>query len=212
MDFEDWKHAWREQPAPAARPAAAIVDEVRTAARAFSRQILWRDLREGLVAVGLSLYFGHRIATGKTPSNETGLLFLAALLPLVIPAFLVINRLRRRRATPAATDAVVTHLDHALDDLRHQAWLLRHVVWWYLLPLASSIALFEAHAFRHSSVPTVIGIVQLGIVAFATGALYVWIYRLNQRAISVHLRPRMDALEVQRQEWTATDTNPDPSA
>ncbi|WP_415909103.1 hypothetical protein [Oleiharenicola sp. Vm1] len=120
----------------------------------------------------------------------------AGLLALVPAAFLIAGRLRRLRRAPAASASLREHIADAVAALDTQIRLLRAVIWWYLTPLGLAGLLFLGSVFFRSEaiIPwpaTVVGLVGGMIVL---GVVWVWVYRLNQRAVATDLEPRRRAL------------------
>jgi hypothetical protein len=76
----------------------------------------------------------------------------------------------------------------SLEQVRHQIWLLRHVFWWYQLPLL--IPYFISILHEAVSVKSVL------IQGFVMALLNWGIYWLNQAAVRKSLEPRERELEA----------------
>ena len=218
MNFDDWKDLWQKQPQPPPPDAAAVkalLRRVRAEAHAFDRTILWRDLREVFAALLVFWLFARKaqaLAVAGTPAWNLVLAWLAAALPLGVAGFLVIDRLRTRRLRPQNTGTVLSEIDHALAELRHQHRLLMGVAWWYLLPLAISTALFMVHPVVKAGPARPAGLVLIVFTAVLLAAINYPLWRLNRRVAAKSLAPRIEQLEHERRDFASTETYPSKSA
>lgn len=206
MNFDAWQQLWQEQAPPTPADAATVkatIRRVRTDARAFDRAILWRDLREIIAALVVSVVFAGMTqarALEGPPAWSLALAWLGAALPLGVAGFLLIDRLRARKFRPRSTGTVLSEIDHALAELRHQHWLLMHVTWWYLLPLAASGALSMMPSLALAGTPEV----RLTLAAFTAALLAAVnypIWWLNRRVATRYLAPRIEQLERERRSF-----------
>lgn len=203
MSFNDWQESWQKQPVaaePGAATMVATIERVRAGARSFDRTILWRDLREGVAAIGVAGVFGL-VACAKTIEGARAWdAWLAAALPLGVAGFLFADRWRAQRRRPKGAASVLSEIDHALAELRHQHWLLKNVLWWYLLPLAASGALITGQAVVMASPsPGVRAALAAVVLAIISGVSYP-LWRLNRRLATNELAPRIAQLERERRE------------
>jgi hypothetical protein len=193
MTLPEAEFLWRGQPAPPSIDAAALAERIRREARVFDRRILWRDLTE--IAASL-LVAGVFAASGLRSGAPLAWPIATGLFALVPAAFLIAGRLRRLRRAPAASASLREHIADALAALDTQIRLLRAVIWWYLAPLGVAGLLFLGSVFFQSEaiVPwpaTVVGLLG-GITVLSV--VWIWVYRLNQRAVTSDLEPRRRAL------------------
>lgn len=210
MNFDTWQTLWQKQSLPPsttdAAAQAATLRRVRAGARAFDRTILWRDLREGLVALALGLWLAWDARSRLLAGAPSWNLWFAAVMPLGVAAFIFLDRFQTRRLRPAGAGALLTELDHALAELRHQHDLLRDVIRWYLLPLAATMALVMLPPLmRLTGEPelrVLIGLLGIGLV----GALCYPIWWINHRVAIRELAPRIAALERDRSLFAAPET------
>jgi hypothetical protein len=188
--------AWQSQPLPARLTidTELLLTEVRRNQRYFTNAIFWRDVRE--VAIAL-LMVPVIIAMGiKLPLPWTWYLLLPGV--LWIAGFMLIDRLRQRKRQTGPSDSLTDRLKSSLDQVEHQIWLLRNIVWWYILPTAIPAMLFTAHVVWNglSSVwaegPRVVLLlgVTFALIVAAMVFMTIWIYQANQRAVRNDLQPR----------------------
>lgn len=206
MNFDDCQVLWQKQPLPPPpdpTTAEALVRRVRAGARSFDRTILWRDLREVVAALALTLAFAGQARThtlAGAPGWSLALAWLAAALPLGVAGFILFDRLRARRLRPRAAATVLSEIDHALAELRHQHRLLMNVTWWYLLPLAASGALFvmAQPVAVQSSWPVRLMLAVFTVTLLAAVNIPLW--WLNRRYARKDLAPRIEQLERERRD------------
>jgi hypothetical protein len=154
-----------------------LLREVQRNQRHFENTIFWRDIREagiGLLLVAVFLYFG--IKSGLWP------LYLLAILCLWVSVFIVVDRILQKRRQPCPSDSLFGFVNSSLDQINHQIWLLRNVLWWYVAPIGVGLIIW------FSSRSSLLDIV---VVIF----LSLGVYWLNQWAIRKELAPRKHELE-----------------
>lgn len=193
MTLPEAEFLWRGQPAPSSHDNAALAERIRREARAFERRILWRDVAE--IAASL-LVAGVFAASGLRSGAPLAWPIATGLFALVPAAFLIAGRIRRIRRAPAASASLREHIATALAALDTQIRLLRAVIWWYLAPLGAAALLFLGGSFVQpdARVPWPAMVVGLLGGLIVLGVVWVWVYRLNQRAVTADLEPRRRAL------------------
>ena len=204
MNFDELQGLWQKQPAPASPDPASIaatLKRVRAEARAFERTILWRDLREiaaSLLVSAVFLGMARDHARTSAPAWSLGLVWLGAALPAAVAGFMFFDRLRSRRLRPRGAVTVLSEIDGALAELRHQYRLLMNVAWWYLLPLVAGGVLVVVHpiAMAASSTPVRLALMALGTIVLAAVNYPIW--RLNRGCALRELAPRIAELERDR--------------
>jgi hypothetical protein len=191
MNFEELQKAWQSHDAGAKVliDADVLLKEVRRNQRNFRATIFWRDAREVGVAALMTWLFLHWAIRDRVWS-----LYLVAFACLGVGTFMVVDRLMQRRKQPASNDSLKACIETSLHQVNHQIWLLKNVLWWYLLPFAAALAIFIAAAiWRSRHVAATIG--GLCVYALVVAVLYWGIYRLNQWAVRTGLDPRRQELE-----------------
>jgi len=101
--------------------------------------------------------------------------------------YMLADLVRHKRQPPEPGEPLRQRVESSLAQVERQIWLLRNVLWWYLLPLALTILVFVgqvAWKLRFGGWQTALalsGIVLLVVVAFAG------IHRMNQDAVRSEL-------------------------
>lgn len=204
MTFDDLQSKWQSHN----HDVTLIVDtndlmnEVRQKHRVFERQLLCRDLSEILAALLITFFFATiAVLTGQWT------LLLCAAGSLFVGLFFITDRLKQRRRRSSFADSLPRSVDAAIEEVKHQIWLLRNIMWWYLLPLVPGIVLFlgssswqsRANGFAEQFVIAAVGVICA--VAF-------WlVYKINHREIKKTLEPRRQELEALRSALTSSDTD-----
>jgi hypothetical protein len=193
MNPEDYKQAWQSQsPGRLTINSELLQKEVRRNQRLFAAIIFWRDVREVGVAVLLVpvwLYMG-----AKLHLPWAWYLMVPAL--VWVAGFMVADRMRNKLHQPGPGEPLRQSVESSLAQVTHQIWLLRNVLWWYLLPFTvPALAFFGQVAWlvRSGGWPAALIFAQAITVAVA---ILVAVYRLNQHAVRRELEPRRQELEV----------------
>jgi hypothetical protein len=193
MNPDDFKQTWQAQTSPAqlAIDAELLLTELRRNQQYFTATIYWRDVREvGTAVLMLPVWVFMGV---KLSLPWTWYLTVPAL--MWIAGFMLVDRIRHKRATPGPGESLRQRAEISLYQVKHQIWLLRNVLWWYLLPLAVPMLIFFgeiAWQVRSSGwQAALVFTLASAVVAISFGA----IYRLNQYAVRSELAPRRDELE-----------------
>lgn len=206
MNFEDWREIWRNGSANAAPDATAVLHiahEVRGKARHFERMVAWRDAREILGALLVAAVFAVVAWLNLSAGRPSWTCWIAAALPLGVAVFLLVDRTRARRHSRPRGETVSVELERAIEQARHQFWLLTNVQWWYFLPLGASVATIALHVLLYSSESWAVRVAVASLMGAVTVGLYVALWRLNQRVAHGELRAWIDELEDRRQQLAA---------
>ena len=192
MNFENLQKAWQSQNAGAKVTinADVLLKEVRRSQRYFRVTVLWRDAREVGVTVWLTWLFLHwAIRDGEWS------LYLLSFACFGVGTFIVVDRLVQRRKHPASNDSLKACIETSLHQVNHQIWLLKNVLWWYLLPIAAALAISTSVYVWHSR-HIALAVTGWCVYVLLIVLLYWGIYRLNQRAVRKSLEPRRQELET----------------
>lgn len=195
MTFDELQNNWRsKQPDPKLTiDPDLLLREIKRNKESFESAIFWRDFGEvgiGILLFAAFLYYGTR--------DKLWPMCLVALACLWIAGFMVVDRKVQKIKQPCLSDTLLNCVESSLNQIIHQIWLLKNVLWWYLAPLGIGILIFFAHAgisvmiTENPSIGWIFFI--LGCI-FGTILLYWGIYWLNQRAVRKDLIPRKDELQ-----------------
>ena len=191
MNFEDFQKTWQQQEVmpKISVDTNLLLKEVRRKQQQFRRTIFWRDVREVGVAALLVPSF---IASGLKISWT---LHLCALGCFVVGAFMLLDRWQQKKKTPDLNGSLKDCAATALAEVSHQIWLLKNILWWYLLPIFVPIMIFFGWvAWRVPASITEKISHLLPQVSFVV-LLYAGIYWLNQSCVKKNLEPRRQELE-----------------
>jgi len=193
MNDDELKKLWQQQPLrDPALSAAQLISAMQKQTTQLRRTLLARDARELVACAFVGVVFGIYYFIFRAPIMRLG-----ALITVAGSIFIAWKILHARRTTPAAKpDAtVVESLRAELHSVHTQSQLLRSVGWWYLLPLAVGGLVF-VWGMPFSGLGFTVGFILFKIVfTLFSLALNVWIYQLNQRAVSKQLLPVEAQLE-----------------
>jgi CubicO group peptidase (beta-lactamase class C family) len=194
MNPDTLKEAWRAQTAQTRLTIDAdlLLNEVRRNERSFKAMIFWRDLREiGVSLIMVPVWF-YLIARHSLP--WTAYLMVPAL--LWVAGFMMVDRWRHRQRPAEKGEPLSQRVAGSLAQVEHQVWLLRNVVWWYLLPPGVAILAFFAQVawvIRGGGLWVVL--VVAGMIAVAA-LLLGGVYLLNKHAVHSDLEPRRQELQA----------------
>jgi hypothetical protein len=179
MSFDDLQAKWQahDHGMRLDIDADLLLREVRRNHRALELQLWQRDFGEVTAAVLITGVF----ATLAVLMHQWTLLLCAAG-SLFVGLFFVVDRWKQRRRRSVIGSSLQSTIEASLAEVQHQIWLLRNILWWYLLPLVPGLVAFLVTNFWQSS--------EKGI------AEQIWsVYRINQREIKKSLEPRRNELE-----------------
>jgi hypothetical protein len=199
MTFNELQKTWQKDTSSSKLTIDSnlLLQEVKRNKEFFESAIFWRDVREvaaGTFAIlgllGFAVFFFYRAlmlaALGST---------VAALFALWVVLFFIFDRTIQRKRHPSRDKSLTACIEDSLAQVNHQIWLLKNVLWWYLLPPGIGIVIcfgFFAWQGHIAGKPVLIAI--LKNLAFI--ALIFWgVYLLNRRAVRKDLMPRKQELE-----------------
>ncbi len=192
MKLDDFQKSWQSQDAAKeiSINADVLLNEVRRNQQQFRRTIFWRDVREvgvAMLLVPVFIYSGWK-------THWT--LYLSAFACFVVGAFLVLDRRRQKKMTPDLHGSLKDCATTSLAEVSHQIWLLKNILWWYLLPPFVPMLLFFGWCAWSPSGAVVAGILQFLFLVGIVLLINVFVYWLNQSAVKKCLEPRRRELEA----------------
>lgn len=197
MNFEEMQNAWRSQGEgfKMTIDSSLLFHEVKRNHQYFSAIVFWRDFRECFVSFLLTAFF---LYVG-IKSQFLSLVFLAVTVAWV-GAFIIGDRLRQKRKSKPEPISLRNTIEVSLQEVSHQVWLLKNVLWWYLLPPAVGMVVFYSAVLRIALPAVDIPIVRHSLIWIIGGILFAilvfWgVYKLNQAAVRQELLPRKRELE-----------------
>lgn len=192
MTFDELQKTWQSQESSFSLSIDSdmLLREIKRNKKHFESAIFWRDVREGGGSILMSvvfLYFGLKMNLWP--------LFVVALLVLGVGVFVIVDRIVQKRKRPEPAGTLMGCIESSLAQVVHQIWLLKNVLWWYLLPLGGAIAFFVVYvAWMIRGLPGM-GLIFLFAYSVLCILLYWGIYHLNQWAVRKKLNPRKQELE-----------------
>ncbi|MBL8848274.1 MAG: hypothetical protein JNG89_01260 [Planctomycetaceae bacterium] len=198
MNPDEFQRIWQSQAGPAL-DSEKLAAALRRHDQAFTRMIFLRDVREiGVALVMIPVWIALGVATS---SPWTWWLEIPAL--LWVAGFMYADRRRQQSGAPGPGAPLRAGLEHSVARVEHQIWLLRNILWWYLLPLGLPLVLYVVqvsfNAARQTEAPLWVNIVTgtlsaMVFMAFLV-AIYWFIYWLNQYAVRKQLEPMRQQLQ-----------------
>jgi hypothetical protein len=190
---DELKQAWQSQTSPQrlTLDAGLVLNEVRRNERQFAATIYSRDVREvgvALLMVPVWIYCGIRFS-----HHWSWYLVVPTL--LWIAGFMIVDRVRQRRRQPGPEDTLRSSIERSLAQVEHQIWLLRNVLWWYLLPPFSAMMVWPAHRTWQTRDDGWQSLAEFAGIAFTFIFVFGFIYWLNQYAVRKQLEPRRQELQ-----------------
>ncbi|HEY0552534.1 MAG TPA: hypothetical protein VGF13_23240 [Verrucomicrobiae bacterium] len=191
---DELKEAWQSQTSPPrlTLDGALVLNEVRRNERQFAAMIFCRDLREVVVAllmVPVWFYMGSKMSLPWS-------WYLAVPGLLWIAGFMIADRKRQRRKESAPGESLRRCIESSLAQVEHQIWLLRNILWWYLLPLFVPMTIFVAQVAWRSGSSKVGALGGFAVMDGIFALIFWFIYWLNQYAVRKQLEPRRKELQT----------------
>lgn len=203
MNLDDFQKSWQSQTAAnqISINADVLLNEVRRNQQGFRRMIFWRDVREVSVATGLVPFFIY----GGWKTHWT--LYLCAFACFVVGADMLLDRRQQKKRVLDLPGPLKHCALTALAEVRHQIWLLRNILWWYILPLTVPTLLFFGWCSWNAPWPAAGRIFSMLLLFGFSLFVDAGIYWLNQWTVKKSLEPRQRDLEKLLAELE-TETNP----
>jgi hypothetical protein len=194
MNPDDFKQAWRTQSSQTrlAIDAELLLEKVQRNHRSFTAIIFWRDVREvgtALLMIPVWLFLGVRFSLPWT-------WYLAVPAMLWVAGYMLVDRIRHRQQPSQPGEPLRNCVQGSLAEVEHQIWLLRNVVWWYLLPLALSLLAFFAQVTWQERSGGWLTALVISLVVVIVVTVFSGVYWLNQYAVRADLEPRRQELDA----------------
>jgi hypothetical protein len=191
METGDLKAAWQSQLSGRrlVLDEAVILRQVVRGQDEFRGMIFWRDVREVGVALFMTGFFVYHYC--QSPDIHAWPLLLLAASMAWIAGFLLVTRIRHGRRYPPREDSVKACAESTLAETNRQIWLLKNVLWWYILPpIAAGEFGFVYFAIVVFEDPWTFWKLQPFTLGIALG-----VYLLNRWAVRAYLEPRRQETE-----------------
>jgi hypothetical protein len=192
MTFNELQKTWQEDASSSKLTIDSdlLLREVKRNKEQFESTIFWRDVREAGGSFVLAVFFLYQGVKLNLWS-----LYLPALACIFVGVFMVIDRVIQKKKLPKPSDPLAGCIKISLAQVKHQIWLLRNVLWWYLLPFTIGISLFWGHVGWKVRSGNPIGLIFIGGCFVSLIILYTGVYYLNQYGVRKELIPRKQELE-----------------
>lgn len=196
METDDLKQAWQTQTSQTRLTIdpELLLKEVQRNQQIFATMIIWRDIREigvALLMIPLWFYLGKKLSLPWT-------WYLTVPVFVWTAGYMLAARMRGKRPAPEPGEPLRQRIESSLADIEHQIWLLGHVFWWALLPMAVAMLAFFGQAAWHDRAGGWWTVLGLSLVSFIGLSVLAIVYWLNQLAIRYALEPRRQELEALR--------------
>ncbi|TWT63011.1 hypothetical protein [Rubinisphaera italica] len=201
---DDFQQAWQAQSSKTRLTIDAdlLIREFLRNQSGFQNTIFWRDFREvaiALIMIPVWIYLGIANALPWT-------WYLTIPVLIWIAGFMIVYRMRYMQKPSEIDEPLIKCVQRSLIEQENQIWLLRNLVWWYLLPPTLSIMAFFAQVIFTPDIP----LVDAGgwsdflarLIVFLSMSLlviviYYFVYLINQQAVKTQLEPRrLELLEL----------------
>lgn len=154
-------------------------------------KLLWqRDLAEIVAALMVTCFFGVLAIIMRDWSLVT-----CAAGGLIVGVFFVVDRMIQKRRRCVVENSLRSYIQASLDQVQHQIWLLRNILWWYLFPLIVGLSIFLGSLSwqsRNKGWAEQLVILVVGLICMFA---FWQVYRINHREIAKSLEPRRSELE-----------------
>lgn len=177
MNFETLQQRWQQQEtrSQVRVDASLVLQEVRRNQHTLEIALFWRDFRETGAALLVTIIFLSRARDWTD--------YLGAVTAVGVGTCILVDRMMQRKKRPVQSDSLRCFVQRSLDQVRHQSWLLRNVLWWYMLPLTMPI-LSSLVVHDHGLTSWIVFMLVM-----------VFVYWLNQKAVRDCFVPMEQELE-----------------
>lgn len=216
MNYEDLQVIWDNQnngPLYAINPAS-LHNQVTKDTRTFNREILWRDVREVGIGVGVGillfvlsaqiLFLNDNWLSSffhlQTSDWDAGLLLVAGSVYFYYAAYRYIGRKQQEKNEQQFDSSLMGDLQKACAQIDYQIRLSKNIHWWGLLPVCFAtgllwIVLLKDKLAKMWEQDVLQASVVLSLVIGLMLVVFVLDYRCKRKPIEAELLPRKRELE-----------------
>ncbi|MCI0333139.1 MAG: hypothetical protein L0228_07945 [Planctomycetes bacterium] len=195
MSLDDLQQTWQSQPSSRLRiEPELLLRELRHNQRSFKRTIFWRDFREVFVAAAVAVLF---IWDGLSGHGWPWVLLGGTC--IWVGGFILVDRFRRRGRSARFGDSLLGCVEASLEDVEHQIWLLKNVLWWYILPPAVGMLIVFVHSTMNMEEASSLRWAVFAATVTFCGLVCAGVYWVNQYAVRASLEPRRQELLAVRE-------------
>ena len=191
MNFDELQKKWQSQQGgfKLRIDADVLLKEVRHNKESFESSIFWRDVREVGVFFALVPFFLYFALKFNLWS-----LYLPVLSCIFTGVFMILDRMIQKKKLLKSGDSLINCIETSLAQVEHQIWLLKNVLWWYLLPFIIGVSIFWVHVWWLARTASWTGLFIGGCFVWLF-AISVGVYYLNRYCVRKKLIPRKQELE-----------------
>lgn len=193
-DLNDLQREWDSQPEYSEEKMNEIAALVRIRSGSMRSRLFARDMRETIASVFIIVMFGAYWlfdAYWGTAPNAVAKTGIAIVIAGAVEIILLTQIVQRRGRADFTSVPLKEFLSSEVHVLNRQIALLRHVAWWYLLPLYIGCCVFVIGiglTFPGGSVFSI-------LFCLADFAFCAFLWRVNQTARRKTLEPLRDAMQ-----------------
>jgi hypothetical protein len=204
MNFEKMQNVWRSQDErfKMTIDSLLLLHKIESNQRHFSTMFFWRDFFIcffAFILAAICLWGGIELYSSPLLYISLSFLFLAVAFAWV-GAFIIGDRLFRKRKYKLEPVSLRETVEVSLQEISHQIWLLKNILWWCLLPCAIGLAVVYIVMFRmmlpiHESPGARYSQYSLYISLFMVIDSLWFIYKLCRAVVRKKLLPKKRELE-----------------
>ncbi|QDU06590.1 hypothetical protein V6x_63440 [Gimesia chilikensis] len=198
MAPDEFQQAWQAHSAQTRViiDADLLREEVQRDQRQFNTMISYRDFGEvGVAVIMIPVWFvmGFMLDLPWT-------WYLSVPVFLWIAGFMLLYRKRHQPESEPTTEPLLQQcVERSLAEVEQQIWLLRNILWWYLLPPTLSITAFFAQvSWQSRGGGWLYALIFFVLLEGFLLAVYGSVYLMNKRVVRTQLIPRQEELQKLR--------------
>ena len=198
MAPDEFQQAWQAHSAQTRViiDADLLREEVQRDQRQFNTMISYRDFGEvGVAVMMIPVWFvmGFMLDLPWT-------WYLSVPVFLWIAGFMLLYRKRHQPESEPTTEPLLQQcVERSLAEVEQQIWLLRNILWWYLLPPTLSITAFFAQvSWQPRGGGWLYALIFFVLLEGFLLAVYGSVYLMNKRVVRTQLIPRQEELQKLR--------------